>query len=75
MHQTKLPTKPCFYQYHSACLIPDPWADPKSRSPLQFQNLHHRSIRAQNWGTYFLDPPGGRGCTRVESAPESGGRI
>ena len=31
---------------------PDPWADQKSRS---------RSIRAQNGGIYFLDPPGSPG--------------
>ena len=26
--------------------------------PLGFNNLHHTSIRVQNWGIYFLDPPG-----------------
>ena len=40
---------------------PNPWADPKSRSTLGFWNLHHRSIGVQNWGLYFLDPPGGLG--------------
>ena len=41
--------------------FPHPWADPKSRSMLGFYNLHHRSIRVQNWGIYFLDPPRGLG--------------
>ena len=27
---------------------PDPWADPTSRFPSGFHNLHHRNIRAQN---------------------------
>ena len=40
---------------------PNPWADPKSRSISRFCNLHHRSIRVQNWGIYFLDPPRGLG--------------
>ena len=31
--------------------------DPKSRSTLKFCNLHHRSIRVQNGGLHFLDPP------------------
>ena len=29
----------------------DPGADPKRRSTLGFCNLHHRSIRVQNWGS------------------------
>ena len=38
-----------------ACLPnPDPWAEPKCRSTLGFYNLHHRSIRIQNWGIYLL---------------------
>ena len=45
---------------------PDPWADPKSRSPFGFHNLHHRNIRAQNWGIYFLDPPRASGYVRLE---------
>ena len=43
------------------CDFPDPWADPKSRSTLGFCNLHHRAIRIQNWGFYFLDPLRGLG--------------
>ena len=38
-------------------VVPDPWADPKHRSTLGFHNLHHESIRVQNSGFYFLDPP------------------
>ena len=30
----------------------EPWADPKSRSTLRFYNLHHRSVRVQNWRLY-----------------------
>ena len=33
---------------------PDPCADPKSRSTLGFCNLHHWSIRTQNWGICIL---------------------
>ena len=40
---------------------PDPWADPESRSPLRFYDLHHKSIRAQSWEIYFWDPPRGLG--------------
>ena len=40
---------------------PDLWADPKSRSTFWFHNLHHRNIRAQHWGIYFLDPVRGLG--------------
>ena len=40
---------------------PQPSADPKSGSTSGFCNLHHRSIRIQNWGIYILDPPGGLG--------------
>ena len=40
---------------------PYPWADPKSRSTLQFYNLRHRNTRVQNWGISFLDPAGGLG--------------
>ena len=29
-----------------------------TRSSLGLFNLHYRSIRVQNWGFYFLDPPG-----------------
>ena len=31
------------------CSSPDSWADPKSRSTLGLCNLHHKSIRVQNW--------------------------
>ena len=39
--------------------------DPPKRAPIWciisgiwcFKNLHHRSIRVQNWGFHFLDPP------------------
>ena len=31
------------------------WADPISRSTVGFLNLHHGTIRAQNWGIYFSD--------------------
>ena len=34
--------------------LPDPWADPKSRSTLGFHNLHDRNIRIQNWGLWIL---------------------
>ena len=38
---------------------PDRWADPKSRSPEEFYDLHHRLLfRVQNL-KYFLDPPEG----------------
>ena len=30
-------------------LYRDPWADPKSRSTLGFQNLHHRTTGVQHW--------------------------
>ena len=40
---------------------PDPWADPKSRSTLQFYTLCRRSSGVRNWGFYFLDPFGGLG--------------
>ena len=48
--------------------IPDPQEDPKSRSPLGFHSLHHRSSRVQNGEIYFLDPPGGLGLSKVPSA-------
>ena len=35
--------------------------DIQKRSTLGLCNLHHRTIRAQNWGFYLLDPPGGVG--------------
>ena len=35
-------------------LQPRPWVDLKSRSSLGFYNLHHRGIRAQNWGIYVI---------------------
>ena len=54
--------------YGGPLMLPDAWADPKSRSTLGFCNLHHRSSRAQNWGIYFLDPPGGLGCGTYENA-------
>ena len=41
--------------------VPDPWADPKSRSPLGFCNLRHRSTLVQNWVIYLLGPPKGLG--------------
>ena len=41
--------------------IPNHWTDPKSRATLRFCNLHHRSIRVQNWEIYFLHPPRGLG--------------
>ena len=51
---------------------PESWGpDPKSRSTLGFHNLQHRSIRAQNWGIYFLDPPGGLGITYALSQREN----
>ena len=31
---------------------------PNSRSILGFHNLHHSSIRVQNWGFYLVDPVG-----------------
>ena len=34
--------------------------------PSGFHNLHHRSIRAQNWGINFLDPP----CDLTMSKPK-----
>ena len=39
-------------------LAADPWADSKTRTTLGFHNLHHRNIRAQNWGFYFWILPG-----------------
>ena len=36
---------------------PKPWEDPKNGSTSTLQNLHHGSIRLQNWGFCFLDPP------------------
>ena len=50
--------------YH-AFVLPDPGADPKLRPTLAFYNLRHRSIGAQKWGIYFLDPPGGRGLDHL----------
>ena len=50
---------------HGTTTYPDPWVDPKSRSTLRFCNLHHRSIRVQNWGLYFLDPPRGLGSNKT----------
>ena len=38
--------------------FPNAWEDQKGRSSLGLQNLHHKRIRAQNGGIYFLDPPG-----------------
>ena len=37
----------------------DPWADPESRSLLGFHNLHHRSIRASEFGDLLLGSPQG----------------
>ena len=48
----------------------DPWADPKSRSTLEFHNLDHRSIGVQNWGLYFVDPPRGLGILGPKSDPQ-----
>ena len=36
------------------------------KSTLGFHNLHHRSLRIQNWGLYFLDPV--RGVRRIDTA-------
>ena len=56
-------------ELHNLFHLPDPWADPKNRSTLGFCDLHHRSIRAQNWGIYFLDPSGGlSGMVKVVNA-------
>ena len=41
--------------------LPRPLGGSKSRSILGFYHLRYRSIRVQNWGIYFLDPPGGLG--------------
>ena len=62
-------------------------ADPKTRSTSGLYNLHHGSIRIQNWGFYFLDPPRGLGieacilgaslglvCLEVSHGSEEGGR-
>ena len=35
-----------------------PLADPKPRFTLGLHKLHHTKIALQNWGFYFLDPPG-----------------
>ena len=47
--------------------LEDGWADPKSRSTSGFCSLHHRSIRFQNCGFYFWDPPGDLDGVIVES--------
>ena len=54
----------------SECVTnPDLWGDAKSRFSLGIHNLHHRSFRAQNWGIYFCDPPGGQGrCMQLRAS-------
>ena len=64
----------------SAKFFPDPWADPKRRSSLGFYTLHHGTIRAHNWGIYFLDPPVGRGlggkvCANPDQIPDEAGAF
>ena len=39
-------------------------ANPKNGSTSGLYNLHQRSIRVQNWGFRFLDPPRALGCLR-----------
>ena len=51
--------------------FPEPLQDPKRRSTLGLYNLHHRSIRIQNWGLHFLDPPGRLGCKKDVGDPSS----
>ena len=45
--------------------------NPKTRTTLAFQNLHHRSIGALDQGFYFLDSPAGR-CMEHASKTASG---
>ena len=45
--------------------MPDPWADPKSRSTFEFYNLDHRSIEIQNAGDLLF----GRVWHRIFLAP------
>ena len=42
---------------------PDPWADPKTRSPVRFCNLRPRSVSIQNWG--FLGSSQGPGSVAL----------
>ena len=36
--------------------------DAQTSRRIQKVHLHHRTIRTQNWGIYFLDHPGDAGC-------------
>ena len=36
---------------------PRVWEDPNNGATLGLHNLHHRSVRVQNWEFHFLDPP------------------
>ena len=49
-----------FPSYIAHITRPDRWADSALRSTLGFCNLQYRSIRVQNLGLYFVDPPGVR---------------
>ena len=42
-----------------------PCADPKSRTPLGFYKLRHRSTGVHNWGIYFLDPQGSGSLSKI----------
>ena len=46
--------------------FPDPWADPKSRSPCGSRIY---TIGAQNWGIYFWDPPRALGFSIWQVVP------
>ena len=54
---TQNPFRVQSWQAHVA-LYPRAWEVPKNGSTLGLYNLHHKSIGAQNWGIYFLDPRG-----------------
>ena len=48
---------------------PEPGARPTSRSTSRFYCVHPRSIGVQNWGFYFLDPPGGHMVISTSNLP------
>ena len=46
--------------------FPEPREDPKNGSTLGLYHLHHRSIRVQNRGFSFLDPPWALGLRSLD---------
>ena len=53
----------------AATPCPEPCENPKNGSTLGLHNLHHRSMRVQNWGFCFLDPPRALGSGPRSASP------